>query len=158
MWGANTWQRGWQMRLCVAAMAAFALANATVAYAQTTGAPYDIMGTRIAYNPRGGCIIWFELTNGHSETLKVSADVFITSFDDVTVGDAALFFPPAVPGGKSQASATFYSFKLANGDCPRGGFKFTLTTKYCELVGSSYRLSDRACIFSKEFRYAKKQP
>ena len=81
-------------------------------------------------------MISFELENNYSETLAVSADVYISTFSNVTVGEAYLHFPPAVANGKSQASATFYDFKLAGGDCPHGGFRFTVVTKFCDIVGS----------------------
>lgn len=113
---------------------------------------FDIHGLSIERSTRGGCSINFELENDSEWTLKVHGDVFLTDGNDVTLGEASLFFPPAIPSGKARAQATFYHFNLAGGSCPKY-FKFTVTTDHCEIVGQNKALKDRYCRMTKSFSF-----
>lgn len=112
---------------------------------------YDINATGVTYKARGGCEIAFILDNKFPETLEVRGEVFI-SVNDVTLGDASLSLPPAVPNGRSLGKAVFYEWDMANRKCP-GRFDFAVTTETCKFTGRGEYLRDRYCIFTKSFSW-----
>lgn len=129
------------------------ISSSSVVHAQD--AVFDIDATTVTRESSGSCKVGFVLKNTYESTLKVSGEAVIINMDGAALGDGYVAFPPALSGGTSLSDANFYSWKIAGGSCPVE-FDVNITTSYCEIVGSSYKLVDRACI--KTFKFNVRRP
>jgi hypothetical protein len=122
---------------------------ATPAAAQTSQV-FVIEFTSGAFLSNGGCSATFTLTNNYNMTVAVSAKAVISDSERTSLGESSLSFPPAVPGGRSIATAHFYNFNVAGGRCPTN-YVITVSPWFCPLTGTGRQLADVRCLGTKEW-------
>lgn len=141
----------------ILAATAVSLSLAVPAFAQGQPPYVEIKATTMARLTDGGCKITFEMSNAYTKTLQVVAQATLIDKDKASLISQQIYFPPAIPSGKSIKEVSFYAMFIAGGKCP-DVFDIQInhsgTAQDCTIVGEKYALRDNVCYQAASYTVA----